>query len=129
MLRLTGREIGCLTTMPDVHDVVTVFTGLPHGFVVVAFVRTDVLRFIRRRFRPICYQAVQCIFSQRVVVFIGSRQDQTEGYALPISDDAALCAEFAAVDGAGACELPPKGAGTVAVSTICHSQSIPVRSS
>ncbi len=100
--------------------------GLADVFVVVTLVRTQVLRRLGHRFRTIREQTVERIFGQRVVILVRRSQNQAKGNALPIGDDAALGAELAAVDGAGAGKLPPKGAGTVAVSTICHSQSMPL---
>ena len=70
MLLLTRLEVVRLATMTDVHDVLTVFASLPYGLVVISLVRTEVLRFVRRRFRPICQQTVQRVFGQRVVVFV-----------------------------------------------------------
>jgi len=72
MLLLTRLEVVRLATMTDVHDVLTVFASLPYGLVVISLVRTEVLRFVRRRFRPICQQTVQRVFGQRVVVFVRS---------------------------------------------------------
>ena len=129
MLWLAKLSFGHLAAMPDVHAILAIVAGLPYVLIVVAFVCTEVLRFVRRWLGPICQQTVPFVFGQRVVVFVGSSQDQTERYPFPIRDETPFCSEFAAVNGAGAGGLPPKGAGTVAVSTICRSQSIPLRSS
>jgi len=129
MLWFAKLSFGRLAAMPDVDDVLAVFAGLPDVFVVVALVGTEVLWFVCCGLWPVCHQAVERIFGERVVILVGRSQNQTKRNPVSIANDAALCAELAAVNGAGACELPPKGAGTVAVSTICHSQSIPLRSS
>jgi hypothetical protein len=113
----------------DVHDITAVGAGLAHLFVVVSLVGTEVLWCFVRGLGTIGQNTVQGIFGQRVVRLVRCGQDQAERDAMPIGNDASFGAKFAAVDRAGARKFPPKGAGTVAVSTICHSQSIPLRSS
>lgn len=129
MLWFAQLSVGRLAAMPDVDDILAVCAGLPDVLVVVALIGTEVLWFLCCGLWPVCQQAIEGIFGQRIVILVGRSQNQTQRNPVSIANQAALGAELAAVNGAGAGELPPKGAGTVAVSTICHAQSMPFRSS
>ena len=124
---LAGRWL--LAAVRDVRDVAAPSDHAADVEVVIALVQAEVLLDLPGR-RPGNHAAVEHLSQLGLVMIIGSRQRRIQRDALPVGLDVAFRAQLGPVRRVLADTIaPPTGAEIVAESTVCHCQSMPLRSS
>lgn len=128
LLASNGAGEGGLSATPNVRPDAAI-ASLAFGLlVVVPFVQAEVLR---SSSPPRCTQRnrVERLSDHVHVVDVCPRERHRQRDALTVGQDMAFCAEFCAIGGIGAGEVPPFGALTLALSSDAQSHSMPTLSS
>jgi len=124
---LLGERIH--STIGDVRDVTSSFRREPNVVKVITLVCAQML-FDDARGGPVDDHRIQRRSELGLIMVVGSREDYPKRDSLTIDDKVTFCAELTTIGRVFARFIPPfTGAETVTLSSDCHFQSMPLRSS
>ena len=120
---------GFVAPVWDVRDIPASGHRAADVGIVISLIQAQVLTDFPGR-RPRCHPPVEHVAQLRLVMIVGARQRRIQRDAVAIGLDVAFGAQLGPVRGVLADAIPPfTGAETVAESTVCHCQSMPLISS
>lgn len=113
----------------NVNLISTPLPGTTDVGVIISFISAQMLGLVFRRGAP-DHSRIQGGLKMQLVVVVGARKSYAKRDAIGINVKVPFGTQFSPVGGVFPCEIPPfTGAETVALSKVCHFQSIPFRSS